>query len=98
MMSAGPIKRADLLRPKCAIQAGKNTGEAMDDHDAEINGETYEETWRGYHIYLTPNPDRWCAGVAWSVCDDETELQCGTAFSRDAAVAESHAAIAFLGG
>jgi hypothetical protein len=70
----------------------------MDDHDAEINGKTYEETWRGYHIYLTPNPDQWRAGVAWSVCDDEAELQCGTALSRDAAVVESHAAIASLCG
>jgi hypothetical protein len=100
MMSAGPVKRADLLRPKRAIQAGKNTGkktgEEMDDHDAEISGETYEETWRGYHIYLTPNTDHWRIGVAWSVCDDEAELQCGMAFSLDAAVAESHAAIVSL--
>ncbi len=57
---------------------------------------SYENIDRGVEIYIEANPDHYRGGFAWSVCRDESELDCGLALTEDEAMAEAQRAIATL--
>ncbi len=49
-------------------------------------GGTYEEPYAGHMIFIEPNRDSYRGGFEWSVCRDDTELQCGLEFSAEEAL------------
>lgn len=61
--------------------------------NTETCTESYEEIFHGYEIYIEPNPDHYRGGYAWSVCSEESELDCGLAPMLDEAITEAHTAI-----
>jgi len=53
----------------------------MDEKLIEIPGQSYEESYLGFMIFIEPNPDRYRGGFEWSVCENNIELECGLDFS-----------------
>ncbi len=54
---------------------------------------SYEESYRGYEIYVEPNRDPYREGFEWSVCKDETEHDSGLSFSIEDAVSAARQAV-----
>ncbi|WP_019677528.1 hypothetical protein [Arsukibacterium perlucidum] len=46
----------------------------------------YEEEVNGFTIYIEENPDRWCGGYIWSVCQGEAEVSSGFEFTIKSAL------------
>lgn len=61
-----------------------------------MRNENHEEIFRGYEIYVEPNPDHYSGGYVWSVCKDDDELECGLAFTKVDALAEAKKTIEAL--
>lgn len=55
-----------------------------------------EETYQGYEIYITPNPDYWRGGFEWSICKNADNLDNGLAFSVADALIEAQQSITQL--
>lgn len=56
----------------------------MATHTAVSEGEmvsSHEESYRGFTIFIEPNPDRNRGGFQWSVCKDNVEHDCGLELS-----------------
>lgn len=53
----------------------------MDEKLIEIPGQSYEESYLGFMIFIEPNADRYRGGFEWSVCENDMELECGLDFS-----------------
>ena len=56
----------------------------------------YEEEVNGFTIYIEDNPDRWCGGYIWSVCQDGIEFDSGLEFGVADAVYSANSAIEVL--
>jgi hypothetical protein len=65
----------------------------MNIENIEEDKQSYDNIYRGVEIYIEANPDHYRGGFAWSVCRDESELDCGLALTDDAAMAEAQRAI-----
>ncbi|MDX1537300.1 hypothetical protein [Arsukibacterium sp.] len=55
----------------------------------------YEEEVNGFTIYIEDNPDRWCGGYIWSVCQNEIALDEGLSFNASDAI---NSAMVFING
>ena len=58
-----------------------------------MNNEYYEESLKGYEIFIEENPDRYRGGFTWSISKDDNEIDCGTSFELENAISEAHARI-----
>jgi hypothetical protein len=54
---------------------------------------SYEEVFREYEIYISPNRDPYGGGYEWSVCKNENEFEAGLEFSVDAALNSARLAV-----
>ena len=53
----------------------------MSEGDIVTMGDSHEEPYAGYTIFIEPNRDRYRGGFEWSVCKDDVEFQSGLEFS-----------------
>jgi hypothetical protein len=68
----------------------------MKNKNIETDWQSYEEIFHEHEIYIEPNPDHYRGGFSWSVCKDESELDCGLATTVKDALLEAHKAIEVL--
>ncbi len=57
---------------------------------------TYEETYKGYEIYIDRNRDSNRGGFEWTVCKDESEYENGLSFTAQGSLDEAFEVINIL--
>lgn len=60
-------------------------------------GESREESYVGYLIFIEPNHDRYRGGFEWSVCKGDVEFQTGLEFSVDEALNAARHSVDVMG-